>query len=106
MPETAEVTRDRIAGISGHPMSGLWTLTFESGAVAHIESGYGVRQLARCFGAREGSGDLQEKIVGQDIYYSCDWLGVFSGFTPAAEWAGPEAQIGETIEVEVEEEAE
>lgn len=99
MPTVATVYRDIISSITGHPMSGLWTLLFESGAHAHIESGYGVRQLAACFGATEGSGDLLEKIAGQEIVYSLDDFGVLEGFTPIAEWLGPEVPPGESITI-------
>jgi len=78
-----------IAGIGGHPMSGLWTLQFEDGSSAHIESGYGVRALASCFGATEGTGDLLMKIRGKEIYYSVDAFGVLEAFTPVDE-ATPE----------------
>ena len=74
-----------IASISGHPMSGLWMLHFEDGEMVHIESGYGLRALASAFGAREGSGDLLKKIVGKEIYYSTDFMGVMEGFTPTDE---------------------
>ena len=85
------VYRDRIAGLSGHPMSGLWLLGFESGRSIHIESGYGVRQLAHCFGATEGSGDLLEKTFGQEIVWSPDEMGlILGGFTPLADWEGPD----------------
>ena len=79
-----------IAGISGNMMSGLWQLHFENGQTCHIESGYGVRQLAACFGATEGSGDLQEKIEGKEVVYSVDEFGVLEGFTPIDDWEGPE----------------
>jgi hypothetical protein len=79
-------------------MSGLWMLAFQSGRIAHIESGYGVRQLAACFGASEGSGDLSERITGQDIYWSTDEFGVFAGFTPAEEWTGDHLEVGDSVE--------
>ena len=75
-----------ISGISGHPMSGLWQLQFEDGNMVHIESGYGLRALASAFGAREGSGDLLDKIIGQEIVYSLDFMGVMEDFTPIDEW--------------------
>ena len=87
MPETK---RGTIAAISGHPMSGLWQLHFEDGFSCHIESGYGMRNLARCFGATEGTGDIQEKIEGQEVIYSIDDLGILIGFTPLEDWDGPE----------------
>lgn len=79
---TDALYKDVIAGLHGHPMSGLWHLQFESGAAAGIESGYGVRQLAACFGATEGKGDLLEKIRGKEIFYSVDVFGVLCAFTP------------------------
>ena len=81
-----ETKQGIIKGLTGHPMSGLWQLRFEDGHVAHIESGFGVRQLASCFGATEGTGDLLEKIVGQEIVYSVDEFGVLEGFAPIEEW--------------------
>jgi len=87
MPTTYTGT---IAAIAGHPLSGLWLLAFEDGRICYVESGTGVRALARCFGATEGTGDLQEKICGQRIVYSVDEFGVLMGFTPVDEWAGPE----------------
>jgi len=83
------ICKGTIAGISGHPMSGLWNLHFEDGSFVFIESGFGVRQLSNCFGAREGSGDLLSKIKGKTIYYSKDAFNVFGGFTPEEE-ATPE----------------
>ena len=85
--------RGTIAGLSGNPMSGLWMLAMNTdfgGETVFIESGYGVRNLAACFGATEGTGDLMEKIVGQDLVYSVDEMGVLYAFTPADEWTGPE----------------
>ena len=89
------LARRIIAGIAGHPMSGLWNLVFMDGNTVHIESGYGVRNLARCFGASEGKGDLQDKIRNQDVYYSVDALGVLEWFLPADEWEGQELSVGE-----------
>ena len=83
------VQRGTIIRISGHPMSGLWHLNI-SGRIVHIESGYGVRNLAYCFGATEGTGDLQEKIIGQEIVYTVDDFGVLEGFTPIGDWEGDE----------------
>jgi len=82
-----EVRYGVIAGVEGHPMSGLWMLVFEDGTGVPISSGTGVRALACAFGAREGTGDLLSKIVGQGIYYSMDEFGLeMAGFTPEEEW--------------------
>ena len=80
---------DTIKGISGHPMSGLWNLEFQSGRNALIESGYGVRALAACFGATEGSGDLLDCIQGQEIVWEADAFGVMEWFCPVDEYDGP-----------------
>ena len=87
--EEETIQKGIIAGISGHPMSGLWNLHFEDGKTILIESGYGVRNLASCFGATEGTGDLQKKIKGQTIFYTADAFNVLCGFTPEKE-ATPE----------------
>jgi hypothetical protein len=92
-----------IAGLSGHPMSGLWELVFTDGYSCFIESGYGVRNLAVCFGASEGAGDLLEKIQGQEIVFSVDGLNLMCGFTPSDDWVGPEIPE-EGIEEEEEDE--
>jgi hypothetical protein len=71
-------------------MSGLWTLIFEDGSSAHIESGFGVRSLAACFGATEGTGDLMEKIEGEEIVFGVDDFGIVEWFIPSEHWGGPD----------------
>ena len=88
MEEEMKFQRGVISDIQGHPMSGLWSLAFEDGSLVHIGSGMGVRALASAFGATEGSGDLEFKIIGQEIVYSTDFMGVMEGFTPIDEWEG------------------
>ena len=81
---------DTIKGLVGHQMSGLWTLIFESGRTAYIESGHGVRTLSSAFGATEGAGNLMERIKGQQIVWSLDDMGLCMGsFTPMDQWTGP-----------------
>lgn len=70
-----EVKFGVIAGLSGHPMSGLWTLHFEDGSSAYIESGFGVRQLVSAFGG-------VRNIKAQAVEYTVDDLGLLAGFTP------------------------
>lgn len=94
MTEENSVRVGRIVGLSGDPMSGLWLLELEEMAYDEgvplypvtvfvpIESGYGVRTLAACFGATEGTGDLLEKIVGREIEYEVDDLGILLRFAP------------------------
>lgn len=74
-----------ISGISGDPLSKLWTLHFEDGSSALIGSGSAVRQLAACYGATEGTGDLIEKIKGKEIFYSVNEMNVMEGFNPVEE---------------------
>jgi hypothetical protein len=84
------VYRGTIQGLSGNPTSGLWFLNIDGHGIP-IESGFGVRQLAAAFGATEGTGDLLDKIVGQEIVWSFDELGmVLGGFTPYKYWEGPD----------------
>ena len=80
-----KVLKGTIAGISGDPRSPFWTLHFEDGSAALFGFGDGVRQLAACFGATEGSGDLLEKIKGKEIFYSVSYLRVMDGFSPIEE---------------------
>lgn len=81
-----EIHRGTISDLTGNPMSGIWMLHFEDGSSIPIESGSGVRALARAFGAREGSGDLMDKIVGQTIDYVYDDMGLcMAGFNPVEE---------------------
>lgn len=91
-----------ITDIGGHPMSGLWTMSFDNGDTVFVESGTGVRALAACFDAHEGTGDLLEKVIGQEIVYSVDAFNILYGFTPANEWEGPEIPEEGIEEKEVE----
>ena len=79
------ILKRAIAGISGDALSKLWTLHFEDGSSAKIGSGSGVRQLASCYGATEGTGDLVGKIKGKEIFYSVNEMGVMEGFNPVEE---------------------
>jgi len=67
-----------IVGFSGLSTSGLWHVHFSNGDIAHLESGYGARVLAECFG------DL-EKAVGKHVRYHKDWLGILEWFEPVGE---------------------
>ena len=70
-----ELKTGTITGITGNPMSGLWTIHFMSGASAHIESGYGIRALVACFGSLDDA-------RGKTITYTTDMFGVMVGFSP------------------------
>ena len=91
-------------------MSGLWQLHFKQVPPVYIESGYGVRQLAYCFKAKEGEGDLLEKITGKEIVFSCDpmmpFVRILAAFTPVEDWHYDMPELGETLWIEVEEEDE
>jgi len=67
-----------ILGFSGHPLSGLWHIHLDNGDFVHLESGYGARAIAACFG------DL-EKAVEKRVRYQTDWLGVLEWFEPLGE---------------------
>jgi hypothetical protein len=79
-----------IAGLAYRFPEGIATLYFKDGSSVFVESGIGLRALARCFGAREGGGDLLRKIRNRRIVYILDEFGVMVGFTPASRWKGPE----------------
>jgi len=73
--ELEEMRLGRIKGIGGPWGSGLWQVYFEDGTSCHIESGYGVRTIAHCYG------DLQNA-KGKLIRYCTDDLGVMTCFEP------------------------
>jgi|TARA_Y100000310_G_scaffold2225_1_gene2768 hypothetical protein len=64
-----------IAGLHGSMGSGLWTLEFDDGSVAHIESGFGVRQLVDVFGG-------VDELRGKTIAYKIDDYGILEAFHP------------------------
>jgi hypothetical protein len=55
--------------------SGLWHVYFDDGTFCHIESGGGVRTLARCYGSLKNA-------RGKDIRYRTDGLNVMTYFQP------------------------
>ena len=73
--ELAELRTGRIKAIGGPWDSGLWQVSFEDGASCHIESGYGVRTIAQCYG------NLQDA-RGKPIRYYTDSLNVMTCFEP------------------------
>ena len=79
----------RIAGLHYRFPEGIATMVMDDGRMVFVESGMGLRGLARCFGATEGKGDLFDKIKGQEILYTVDFMNVLVGFTPANELQGP-----------------
>jgi hypothetical protein len=75
-----------IKDVTGTPGSGLANLNFTDGCSVLIESGFGLRQLAACFGAEQGAGDLNRKIRGQKIVYTLDDFGILAGFSHYADF--------------------
>ena len=73
--ELAELRIGRIKGIGGPWSSGLWQVYFEDGTACHIESGYGVRTIAQCYG------NLQDA-RGKLIRYYTDSFNVMTCFEP------------------------
>ena len=68
-----EMRYGRIEGIGGSWDSGLWQVYFEDGTFCHIESGYGVRTIAQCYGnLKNAQGNL--------IYYCTDDLNIMTCF--------------------------
>jgi hypothetical protein len=72
--------------ITGQRGSGIANLNFTDGSSVMIESGFGVRQLAACYGADMFEGDLIDKIRGQQIVYTVDDFGILAGFSPYSEF--------------------
>ena len=67
-----------IKAVEGGPMSGIRTLILENpetgGMIwAHIESGYGMRQLVNV---------LDGEILGRTIYFTLDDFGCIASFIP------------------------
>jgi len=90
------VKKGVIRGFSGSWHSGIASLTVEheDGTVVDIpcDNAYTVRALDAAFGdvITAGHSVNQESIVGEEIYYSYDEMGLLlGGFTPASE-ASPE----------------
>ena len=54
----------RIKEISGPVGSGLLQVYFDDGSLCHIESGYGVRTIAQCYGSLH---EAKGKVIG---YYT------------------------------------
>ena len=85
--ERGEMRRGTITGFSGHWLSGIGYLLVD-GVGVPCENAPTVRALDACFGdvIAEGHTVSQETIVGKEIYYSMDDLGlVLGGFTPVDE---------------------
>lgn len=78
-----EILKGTISGFSGSWMSGLGMLIID-GVGIPCENAQTVRALEGAFGdvIAEGHTVNQAAIVGQEIYYSVDFVGVLDGFTP------------------------
>ena len=89
--ERGEMRRGTITGFSGHWLSGIGYLLVD-GVGVPCENAPTVRALEGAFGdvIAEGHTVDQEAIIGRQIYYSMDDLGlVLGGFTPVD---GPEME--------------
>lgn len=80
-----------IEGFSGNWMSGLGYLIID-GVPVMCENAPTVRSLDECFGDVIAPGHTvnSEAINGKEVIYSVDDMGILMGFTPVAEWTGPE----------------
>ena len=93
--------RGTIAGLRCSWASGLAFLLLGPGSApdAHdvipCDNGPTVRALDACFGdvITPDHGVDPGPIVGQDIVYAVDELGLLYGFSPADEWEGPDDLI-------------
>jgi hypothetical protein len=73
--EPEELRYGRIKAIGGSRGSGLWQVYFKDGTFCHIESGYGVRTVAYCYGSLQNA-------IGKLIRYCTDDLGMMTCFEP------------------------
>jgi hypothetical protein len=55
--------------------SGLAEIEFMDGSIALIESGFGLRQIAGCFGSLSNA-------IGKKILFKINEWGVMAGFSP------------------------
>ena len=86
---------DRIEGVLDAEESGAYKIVFQDDSFATINSGSQLEQLAICFGATVGAGDLQEKLRGQKVVYCMTMQRELRGFTPYNEWEGVEFGEGD-----------
>jgi len=75
-----KVYHDTIKGIRSTYGSGLAEIAFESGRIAHVSSGCGLRAFAHAFGTVGNA-------VGKGIFWTPDDImpSVIAGFTPEGE---------------------
>jgi hypothetical protein len=93
-----ECTRGIIEGFGGSWGSGIGVL-YISGIPVNCENAQTVRSLDACFGnvITSGHGVNQNAIIGKDIVYTTDRLGMLEGFTPYEDWEGGSIEVGQTI---------
>jgi hypothetical protein len=89
--------RGKIKEFGGSWQSGLGQLTIERAdgltVAVPCENGATVRALDGCFGDVIGAGhtaSIPEHAQDVEVVYSVDDFGILLGFTPVAEWEGPE----------------
>lgn len=77
---TGEMIRGKVARLSRvSPMSGITTLHFQDGKTVFVESGSGVRALARMYGGLQN-------LIGKEIVVVADFLNVMRGVADAEEY--------------------
>lgn len=92
MQSDIEVRKGKIIGFRGSWQSGLATLIIDDAdyGIVHIpcDNAPTVRALEGAFGDVIGEGHTVKEdggYVGQEIYYSVDFVGVLEAFTPVEE---------------------
>ena len=70
--------------------NGMYALVFDDGRSALIESGLGTPQLARDVEARLGFDSICRTVIGMDLLYRVNELGVMMDFLDAELWGGVE----------------
>jgi len=86
----AKIYQGTINGMKGNWLSGIGYLLIDGKAIP-CENATTVRALARCYDDVIGSThSVNEKaIIGKEIVYQLDDLGMLNGFAPASDYDGP-----------------
>jgi len=72
-----EMKKARIIDLVGSPTAGIWFLALDNGEKVPIESSFGLRHLIGVYGT-------PDNIIGQQIEYEINNLGVLHRFRPAS----------------------
>lgn len=71
------MTKARIIDLVGSPTAGVWFLALDNGEKVSIEPSYGLRHLIGVYGTAGN-------IIGQQIEYETNNLGILHRFRPAS----------------------